>query len=91
MEQNSNLNKMEHTLNISNRKEISISGITKVVSVKPDLVQLKTCQGDMMINGKDLEVTKLDLENHTLNLSGTFCGLKYLENAKTPLLKKIFK
>lgn len=91
MEQNSTLSKMEHILNIANRKEISISGITKVVSVKPDLVQLKTCQGDMIISGKDLEVTKLDLENHTLNLSGTFCGLKYLETTKTPLLKKIFK
>lgn len=88
MEQTSQL---EHCVTINNRKEMSITGVTKVVSVKPDLVQLKTSKGDMAISGQNIEVTKLDLDNHLLALSGNFSNIKYFENSKTPLFKKIFK
>lgn len=82
---------LEHCLSITNRKEMSISGVTKVVSIKPDLVQLKSSKGDIMISGQNIEVTKLDLDNHLLLLSGLFSNIKYIENTKTPLFKKIFK
>lgn len=82
---------LEHSLTVTNRKQMSISGVVKVVSIKPDLVQLKTSLGDMAIIGQMMEVTKLDLDNHLLNLSGHFCNIKYMENTKTPIFKKIFK
>lgn len=82
---------MEHSLNLVDRKFLTITGVEKVVSVKPDLLQVKTSAGDMVVNGQNIEVTKLDLEQHTINLSGKFDTIKYSENNKTPLLKKIFK
>jgi sporulation protein YabP len=82
---------MEHSLNLVDRKHLTISGVDKVVSVKPDLLQLKTSAGDMVVSGQNIEVTKLDLEQHTLSLNGKFDSIKYSENNKTPLLKKIFK
>ena len=82
---------VEHNLTLIDRKHLTITGIEKVVSVKPDLVQLKSSAGDIVVNGQNIEVTKLDLEQHTLNLNGKFDSIKYLENSKTPLLKKIFK
>ncbi len=82
---------IEHNLTLVDRKHLTITGIEKVVSVKPDLVQLKSSAGDIVVNGQNIEVTKLDLEQHTLNLNGKFDSIKYLENNKTPLLKKIFK
>lgn len=81
----------EHSLTLVNRNHLTIVGVTKVVSVKPDLVQLKSNNGDMAITGQNIEVTKLDLEQHTLMLNGKFDGIKYIESNKTPLLKKIFK
>ncbi|MBQ7880760.1 MAG: hypothetical protein IJ358_02845 [Clostridia bacterium] len=81
----------EHTLTITDRKHLSITGVDKVISVKPDLVQLKSNNGDIVITGQNIEVTKLDLNEHTLTLNGKFDSIKYLENNKTPLLKKIFK
>jgi len=45
----------------------------------------------MIVTGQNIEVTKLDLELHTLSLAGKFDSIKYNENNKTPLLKKIFK
>ena len=82
---------MEHSLNLVDRKHLTITGVEKVVSVKPDLVQLKSSAGDIVISGQNIDVTKLDLEQHTLSLNGKFDNIKYSENNKTPLLKKIFK
>lgn len=81
----------EHTLTLTNRNALNITGVDKVVSVKPDLLQLKSNSGDIVITGQNMEVTKLDLDSHTLSLTGKFDSIKYLENTKTPLLKKIFK
>ena len=81
----------EHSLNLVDRKFLSLTGVDKVISVKPDLLQIKTSAGDMIVSGQNIEVTKLDLEQHTINLSGKFDTIKYSENNKTPLLKKIFK
>ena len=82
---------MEHSLNLVDRKHLTITGVEKVVSVKPDLVQLKSSAGDIVISGQNIEVTKLDLEQHTLSLNGKFDSIKYSNVDKTPLLKKIFK
>ena len=82
---------MEHSLNLVDRKHLTITGVEKVVSVKPDLVQLKSSAGDIVISGQNIEVTKLDLEQHTLSLNGKFDSIKYSNIDKTPLLKKIFK
>ena len=82
---------MEHSLTLVDRKHLTITGVEKVVSVKPDLLQLKSTAGDMVVTGQNIEVTKLDLEQHTLSLNGKFDSIKYNDNNKTPLLKKIFK
>ena len=81
----------EHCLTLTDRKHLTITGVDKVISVKPDLVQLKSSAGDISILGQNIEVTKLDLEQHSLNLNGQFDDIKYIENNKKPLLKKIFK
>ena len=82
---------LEHSLTLHNRNHLIIVGVDKVVSMKPDLVQLTSNKGSMAIFGKDIEVTKLDLDTHTLELSGQFDAVKYLDINKTPFLKKIFK
>ena len=82
---------MEHTLTLVDRKHLTITGVDKVISVKPDLLQLKSTAGDIVVTGQNIEVTKLDLEQHTLSLNGKFDSIKYSNVDKTPLLKKIFK
>lgn len=82
---------LEHSLTLTSRKHLTITGVDKVVSVKPELLQLKSNAGDIVISGHNIEVTKLDVEQHTIVLTGKFDNIKYIENTKTPLLKKIFK
>lgn len=81
----------EHSLTLTDRKHLTITGVEKVVSVKPDLLQLKSTAGDIIVTGQNIEVTKLDLDQHTLSLNGKFDSIKYNNIDKTPLLKKIFK
>ena len=81
----------EHSITLNNRKTLTITGVNKVISVKPGLLQLKSNSGDISISGQNIEVTKLDVEQHTIELTGRFDAIKYSENTKTPLLKKIFK
>jgi len=87
----SNKPNQEHSLQLINRKNLTITGINKIISVKPDLLQLKSNNGDIIITGQNMEVIKLDLEQQSVVLNGKFDSIKYLENNKTPLLKKIFK
>lgn len=82
---------IEHNLTLNNRNNLNITGIEKVVSVKPDLLQVKSSAGDIIVTGQNIEVTKLDLDQHSINFSGKFDSIKYIDNNKTPLLKKIFK
>ena len=88
---NSIKNNVEHSLTLTNRKYLTITGVDKVISIKPELLQLKSVAGNILIAGQNIEVTKLDLEQHTVTLTGKFDNIRYIENTKTPLLKKIFK
>ena len=80
----------EHGIALDNRKHLSMTGIDKVISIKPELLQVKSVLGDIIITGQNIEVIKLDLDQHSITLNGKFDSIKYIESKK-PLLKKIFK
>lgn len=81
----------EQKLTLINRKFLSIHGVEKMLSVKPDLIQLSTKLGNMQITGSLMEVSKLDLDANILEINGNINLIKYLDDKKTPLLKRIFK
>ncbi len=80
-----------HILTLTNRNNLTLTGVEKVISIKPDMVQLNSNNGNVVITGQNIEVTKLDLEQKNLELAGKFDSIKYLDNNKTPFIKKIFK
>lgn len=83
----------EQKICLIDRKVLSVSGVEKMISVQPNLLQISTIQGIIQIVGANMEVNKLDLEQHILEVSGMINSIKYLENntKKTPLFKRIFK
>ena len=94
MEENKNSKQIEkeQLIVLSNRKNISISGTIKIISLKPDLIQLETVYGNLLIEGKDLELIKLDNSTTRAELSGTIDSLKFTESkSKEHLFRKIFK
>ena len=85
-------NNIESEIVLQNRSNITISGTTKIISLKPDLIQLSTTLGDLQIAGNNLELSKLDNVNLRADINGEINSLKYLEaKTKQSLFRKIFK
>lgn len=83
---------MESEIVLQNRSSLAISGTTKIISLKPDLIQLSTTLGDLQIAGNNLELSKLDNVNLRADIRGEINSLKYLEaKTKQSLFRKIFK
>ena len=92
MEQNKNQISKEQTLTLNNRKNLSLTGVNKIVSLKSDLIQLDTVFGGLMIVGAGLELIKLDNSLNKADITGEIDCLKYVEaKNKQPFFRKIFK
>jgi len=90
MENKTNLN-TEQILTLKNRNNLIVGGTLKIISLKPDLIQLDTIQGGLQIFGENLELTKLDT-NSTAEIIGIINGFKFLQsNNKESIFRKLFK
>lgn len=92
LKQEKNQNK-EQLIVISNKTNLSITGTNKIISLKPDLIQLDTNFGGVVITGENLELVKLDNTTTRAEINGNIVSIKYLNNLKNkePLFRKIFK
>jgi sporulation protein YabP len=82
----------EQLIVLSNKKNLSITGTNKIISLKPDLIQLDTNFGGLIIVGENLELIKLDNATTHAEISGNIFELKYVEQkVKENLFRKIFK
>lgn len=79
-------------LTLINRSNLTISGTNKIISIKPDLIQLDTNHGGIIISGNNLELSKLDNETTTAEILGQVNSIKYTERKdKESIFRKIFK
>lgn len=84
--------KKEQLLVVSNRQNLSVTGVEKIISLKPDLIQLETNFGGLVINGNNLELVKLDNSTTRAEINGKIIGLRYLDDKiKEPFFRKLFK
>jgi len=80
----------QHSFTLENRNKAIISGVEKVVNSADTFINLITSLGGLSIVGKGIKIEKLNLDDGSLQLSGTIDSIKY-SAAKTPLFKRIFK
>lgn len=84
--------KIDFNLTLINRNNLSVTGTNKIISLKPELIQLDTVLGGLIIGGKNLELKKLNSGGNTAEILGTINNIKFVENAdKTPFFRKLFK
>lgn len=81
----------EHTLILDNRKKLSVTGVIEVVSATDKTVIAKTKEKTLCINGRELRVSKLVLEEFFLSVEGIVDSFKYVEKQTKGLFKKVFK
>ena len=83
--------KMElpHKLTLSQRKNLTVTGVTEVVSFEEYGAVLKTAMGTLIVQGQQLKLKTLSLEGGQVDVSGTVTALIY-EQPRTGGLRRLF-
>lgn len=79
-----------HSIAVTDRKKINMTGVSKVDGATDTEVSLTTCLGRLVVTGSELKIAKFDDSDGNLSLGGNVDGIKYTA-AKVPLIKRIFK
>jgi len=70
---------LPHKLTLSDRRQLAVTGVTEVVSFDENAVLLRTEQGDLLIQGKDLQLRQLSLDGGQVAVDGTVTAMIYEE------------
>ena len=75
-----------HMIHISQRAHMSLSGLEKVISMEPELVEVETADDHLAIKGQNLHAEKLDMEKGELQLTGTIqeCYIRIKKEKRKP-------
>ncbi|MBQ6380197.1 MAG: sporulation protein YabP [Clostridia bacterium] len=66
---------------IENREKLRITGVKDVDSFDEESICVQTQKGDIVLNGEQLKIAKLDVESGELSVEGVVHSLFYKENA----------
>ena len=81
---------LPHRLTLSDRKALTMTGVTEVVRFEDTAVVLRTVQGDLMIHGQELKLKTLSLDGGQVAVDGTVTALVYEEPRQTFGWRRIF-
>ena len=84
---------MEHNLTLKGRSSLTISGIEHIYSFNDKKVELRTSAGEMVIEGENLDMGKLNLDESVISVQGTINSIVYSKERKPQesFIKRIFK
>lgn len=77
---------------LEDRKNLSITGVVEIISFNDEKVLLNTVFKKLEITGNNLKVSKLDIKNGEVLITGNIYGCVYLgdiSKTKTPIFKKL--
>ncbi len=85
-----------HKISLMNRRAVSISGVSDVISFDISVVLLETELGMLQIKGADLHVNRLSLEKGEIDLEGRIDSVQYsevsdLKKSGESLLNRLFR
>ena len=84
-----------HRVVIESRERLSVTGVLDVDSFNENEIIFMTSCGAITINGFDLHIAKLNLEDATLIIEGKIQALDYADHdemrASGGLFKKVFR
>ena len=68
-----------HKLTLSDRKNLTLTGVQEVLSFDEDTVILRTGLGTLIIQGSDLQLKALSVAGGEAQVDGRICSLQYQE------------
>lgn len=66
-------------LELTDRKELQITGVEDVYAFDENTVYLKTVQGELSVDGSGLRLCDLSLENGAVCITGKIDGFYYID------------
>lgn len=81
----------EHLLELKNRREMLLTGVSEVVNFSDNLVTLKTSCGDLTVRGEGLVMGRLNTDTGELYIKGTVSILRYSKSKGKSRLEGLLK
>jgi len=69
-----------HHLNMDNREKLSLDGVKAVGSFDDQEIVIETSAGGLIIRGRDLNITQLNLDLGKLSVQGFIKTLDYVDD-----------
>ena len=79
-----------HKLTLTERKSLTLTGVTEVISFDENAVILKTGLGTLVIHGQGLQLKNLSLDGGQVGVEGTVSALIY-EEPRGSGLRRLFR
>ncbi len=70
---------LPHKLTLNERKNLTMTGVTEVVSFDENAVVLRTALGTLIVQGRDLQLKTLSLDGGQVAVDGNVSALIYEE------------
>ena len=81
---------LPHKLQLNERSQLTMSGVTEVVSFEDSAVVLRTSLGTLIVQGQGLKLKTLSLEGGQVIVEGNVSALVYEENRPNTWRQRLF-
>ena len=80
-----------HKLTLNERKSLTMTGATEVVSFEESAVVLRTTLGTLLIEGRELKLKTLSLDGGQVSVEGHITALIYQEPRESSLWQRLWR
>ena len=84
--------KRPNNLTLENRRHLTVSGVEEVVSFDEKEVTMRTGEGDLIVRGEGMTISKLSVEGGDVHVHGMISELCFEDSApERGLWKRLFR
>ncbi len=80
-----------HKLTLNERKQLTMSGVTEVVSFEETAVVLQTALGTLLVQGQELKLKTLSPEGGQVTVNGEISALIYEEPRENSFWQRLWR
>lgn len=82
---------LPHKLQLLERQQLTMTGVTEVISFDDTTVVLQTSLGTLVVQGQELQLKNLSLEGGQVSVSGAVSALIYEEPRQGGGWRRLFR
>lgn len=81
---------LPHKLQLNERRQLTMSGVTEVISFDDTAVILQTSLGTLIVQGKELQLKTLSIDGGQVAVDGHVSALSYEEPRPAGVWRRLF-